>query len=509
MQTQGFQLSQFERAPQISGDIGKVDVKGIYDNVVNALKTYEATASSPARQAATEAGLNYETQKAQTDQGLLGVEGEARRSKANLLSADSNASLGLLSDKTNAARAGYASDTAKGNYFATPGVWESFTQAKIVPKEIQTKQAYARMLDDPNATELDKAIALQGLGQKLTANQEALINSKRDYVKTQIEPNSGRVFQFGADGSSRILGEPGSEVGAFRGGAPAPAPQTSPSPAQATVTPAVFNNSLPSTSGLTLTPTPTPTPTSGANPYTSGGLQAIREKTQTDKVSMENIKAENRENAADRNTSRKFDEDDYKQAIETRKALDTDYNALQNLETKSRLVDSAINQAIIVASQNGMQATGGGPVGAGIRATKLSPATAKFQSLLTQIRSNVGFDTLQQMRQNSKTGGALGNVSDNEGVRLESVFGNLNQDLSDKDMIDTLVKIREARREFLKQSQEAYKRAKEQNEGTINRIRPELAKSSPLEKDADAIQWAHKNPNDPRAAKILEHATNQ
>lgn len=144
-----------------------------------------------------------------------------------------------------------------------------------------------------------------------------------------------------------------------------------------------------------------------------------------------------------------------------------------------------------------------------MRATKLSPSTAKFQSLLTEIRSNIGFDTLQQMRQNSKTGGALGNVSDNEGVRLESVFGNLSQDLSDKDMIDTLVKVREARRTFLKQSQDAYARAKMENDKSLTRIRPELVRNETLEKDANAVKWAHENPNDPRAAEILKHATNQ
>lgn len=108
METSGFQLSQFERAPQIPGQIGLVDVKGIYDNVVNGLRAYESLASSGGRQAATDATLKLEAEKARSDLGLVEPEAKARLAKANLLSAESQATLpnvGILA-QSRAATAG-------------------------------------------------------------------------------------------------------------------------------------------------------------------------------------------------------------------------------------------------------------------------------------------------------------------------------------------------------------------------------------------------------------------
>jgi hypothetical protein len=45
---------------------------------------------------------------------------------------------------------------------------------------------------------------------------------------------------------------------------------------------------------------------------------------------------------------------------------------------------------------------------------------ADARALLNKLKSQVGFSVLQNMRNNSKSGGALGNVSDNEGKRLEN-----------------------------------------------------------------------------------------
>jgi hypothetical protein len=48
-------------------------------------------------------------------------------------------------------------------------------------------------------------------------------------------------------------------------------------------------------------------------------------------------------------------------------------------------------------------------------------------ALAQTIRANIGFDRLQQMREASPTGGALGSVSDVELATLQSVLGNLDQ----------------------------------------------------------------------------------
>lgn len=56
----------------------------------------------------------------------------------------------------------------------------------------------------------------------------------------------------------------------------------------------------------------------------------------------------------------------------------------------------------------------------GSRTPNLTDNARNAAAKLDKLKSQVGFTVLQNMRNNSKTGGALGNVSDNEGKRLEN-----------------------------------------------------------------------------------------
>ena len=69
---------------------------------------------------------------------------------------------------------------------------------------------------------------------------------------------------------------------------------------------------------------------------------------------------------------------------------------------------------------------------------------ANLRAQLTTIKSNVGFDKLQSMREASPTGGALGNVSEKENEYLQSVLGNLEQSQSPEQLKRNLMKLREA-----------------------------------------------------------------
>lgn len=59
--------------------------------------------------------------------------------------------------------------------------------------------------------------------------------------------------------------------------------------------------------------------------------------------------------------------------------------------------------------------------------TRNIPGTSTYtaEKMIQSALSNVGFDALQEMRQNSPTGGALGNVSDHEVTRLQQTLGSL------------------------------------------------------------------------------------
>ena len=65
----------------------------------------------------------------------------------------------------------------------------------------------------------------------------------------------------------------------------------------------------------------------------------------------------------------------------------------------------------------------------------------ELNTQLDVIRANVGFDRLQVMRDNSKTGGALGNISNQEVAFLQATQGSLNQFRSSEDLRATLREI--------------------------------------------------------------------
>lgn len=64
------------------------------------------------------------------------------------------------------------------------------------------------------------------------------------------------------------------------------------------------------------------------------------------------------------------------------------------------------------------------------------PGTPAFdlRATLDGIKANVGFNKLQEMRENSPTGGALGQVSENENRLLQSVFGSVEQSQSSEQL---------------------------------------------------------------------------
>jgi hypothetical protein len=68
---------------------------------------------------------------------------------------------------------------------------------------------------------------------------------------------------------------------------------------------------------------------------------------------------------------------------------------------------------------------------------------------LDTIRANIGFDQLNQMRQASPTGGALGNVSNQEINYLQAVLGSVDQSQSAGELQRNLRRLREAYEEIV------------------------------------------------------------
>lgn len=101
---------------------------------------------------------------------------------------------------------------------------------------------------------------------------------------------------------------------------------------------------------------------------------------------------------------------------------------LDNVAVTRGAIAAAINQATNLSS---------GFVGSMTERIPGSPA-ADLDARLNTIRANISFDRLQQMRQNSPTGGALGNVSNREMELLSSTLGSLSLRQSPAQLVESL-----------------------------------------------------------------------
>jgi len=120
------------------------------------------------------------------------------------------------------------------------------------------------------------------------------------------------------------------------------------------------------------------------------------------------------------------------------------------------------------------------------------------QSLYDSIVARGGFQELQNMRASSPTGGALGNVSNQEGQYLRDAFAPINRTQDTTDLSQSLKDAAVATRTSKQRVRDAYDMTydyKTQGKAPA----PAL---SPIDKQA--LEWANSNSADPRAAAIKQ-----
>ena len=95
---------------------------------------------------------------------------------------------------------------------------------------------------------------------------------------------------------------------------------------------------------------------------------------------------------------------------------------------------------------------------------------ANANALLDNLRSQIGFSVLQSLRDASKTGGALGNVSDKEGARLEANLAALSTSQSEEQFRKSLGQILD----FTGQAKDRVREAFNMRHGnrTLDAVRP-------------------------------------
>jgi hypothetical protein len=140
-----------------------------------------------------------------------------------------------------------------------------------------------------------------------------------------------------------------------------------------------------------------------------------------------------------------------RELAEGRLALPKISRGLEMYERKSAEVNKNIDDAIKMAGQFGTT----GFVGGMSKGVYGSPAFALARKL-DPVIANIGFDELQSMRDNSPTGGALGQVAVQELNMLQSVLGSLNQAQDSAEVIRSLERIKAIRNDFAVMKRRAY-----------------------------------------------------
>lgn len=110
-----------------------------------------------------------------------------------------------------------------------------------------------------------------------------------------------------------------------------------------------------------------------------------------------------------------------------------------NRERSGGVVTEDINAALKIIQEDPNWATGFGSILSVVPGTQAK----SLSGLLQTIKANVGFDRLQQMRDASITGGALGAINKTEMDLLQSVLGNLDQSLDAEDLARNLRRVNE------------------------------------------------------------------
>jgi len=163
---------------------------------------------------------------------------------------------------------------------------------------------------------------------------------------------------------------------------------------------------------------------------------------------------------------------------EAAKAADRERKAkllIDGVRTKTTLVNNTIDKAINQIS--------GASAGAGAYLKAIPYTAAKaLDGYLDTIKANVGFKTLQEMREASPTGGALGQVSDREIGFLQAALASLDQKLDPEQLKESLNVIKTSYQNWLNVMEEAYPKGGNNNPPVNNS--PPVPKSGVIRYDA-------------------------
>ena len=405
MATQGFQLSQFERAPSIPSNIGVVDTKGIYGAVVDALRTNEALRTTQLAQAKTDAELGLARDKARTEQSLLEPEAATRRARANLLASESAFAMPGVEGAARARRAQDAlasmrDELAVGNLPLASQVDQAtlnqrLLQAQAVTPEMVDAQARAGLMGN----RLAAATAQQGLGLLDDRTQLERLDLERKMAEARVLNDPVLIRQMAQ--AKAYSGMPAA-VSTYRFAQQILSDPNS-TPEQRRAAEIMIKTAA----------------TANADP-TLAGQRAYESRTG-----------------------------------DVMARLSTSFpkleSGLQQFEGKTDNFNRLIDEAAALVSP---YSTGFGSLLSNINATEALELATKIES----INATLGLDALVELK---ASGATLGAVTEYENKRLSSTVENLNPAITPAAFLQQLENLREARARSLKNMQDALQRDRE------------------------------------------------
>jgi hypothetical protein len=128
--------------------------------------------------------------------------------------------------------------------------------------------------------------------------------------------------------------------------------------------------------------------------------------------------------------------EDQRRKAELKKSLPKQEGRIRSLNRQWNITQAKIDEAI--SEVDGLSTAWPGTI---LKHVPYTDAN-KLHNLLLTIKANIGFDRLSEMRANSPTGGALGQVSELENLLLQATQGSLDQNQSPEELKKTLDMIR-------------------------------------------------------------------
>lgn len=171
--------------------------------------------------------------------------------------------------------------------------------------------------------------------------------------------------------------------------------------------------------------------------------------------------------------------------------------ALKQHEEQDKVVTDSIDKALTQAS--GWTTGFVGDWSKGIAGTP----SHDLKNTLDAVRANLGFDKLQDMRNNSPTGGALGQVSEQENLLLQSVWGSIQQSQKKEQLVDNLNKIKGIREQYRTLKRQAYE-ADVKRFGAANVPNPETGQSPSAETPSAAPGQSRPRAVNPKTGQSME-----